>query len=753
MKRMPLRMFLRFCATLLFLGLLGSHVSGAEGRRLVVMLYPQGSNAAVGNRLMEQGIRSVFDHGSAETIDVYNEYLELSAPANSGLLKLQAEFLRRKYEGRKVDLVITWLSPALDFAIEHRQEIFPGVPIVYSTVEEREIQARKLPPDVVGVPVNLDIAGTLDVALRLHPRTERIFVVAGTAKFDEYWLAEARKAFRPYAKERDFVYLTGLPMPDLLNKVAHLPEQSIVYYLCVFRDGAGKDFVPADVLERLAKVSNAPSYGYGESYIGRGLVGGHVVSLENEAKNAGGLALRLLAGESPAQIGPQPVSQTVYIFDWRQLKRWGLSDATLPAGSVIRFKELGVWDLYKWPIIGVTSLCSIEALLIATLLVLMVHRKRANIALHESEERFRLMADTAPVLIWMSGSDKGVTYVNKPWLDFTGRALRLQLGDGWAESVHPDDLASCLQTYGQAFDDRQAFRMQYRLRRHDGEYHWIVDIGVPRIDSNGSFAGYIGSCIDITDQKRVEETMRDNQRELQLLSGRLIQAQETERRRIARELHDDLSQSLALLSVKIDMLRQKSFASGQTSGSIDELSAHVKQLSSSVHNLSHQLHPLKLEQLGLVAAIRALCSELSRNHGVSIDFTHGESPAVISDDAASCLYRIVQESARNVIKHSGARRAQVSLQASIEEICLRIADDGTGFDPRLVARTGGLGLVSMRERLQLVGGTFSIDSRPSGGTRIAARIPVAPTSTEPIRPPVAPEGALQAGPSRVSSKT
>ncbi len=552
-------MLLRFCTTLLFVGLAVSDVCGADGRRLVVMLYPQGSNAAVGNRLMEQGIRSVFENSSADTIDVYNEYLELSAPAKSGLLQLQAEFLRRKYSGRKVDLVVAWLSPSLDFALEHRQEIFPGVPIVYCTVEAREINARKLPPNVVGVPVNLDIAGTLDVALRLHPRTERIFVVAGTAKFDEYWLAEARKAFRPYEQERDFVYLTGLPMPDLLNKVAHLPERSIVYYLYIFRDGTGKDFVPADVVERLAKVSNAPIYGYGESYIGRGLVGGHVVSLENEAKTAGALALRILAGETPQQIGPQPASETVYMFDWRQLKRWGLSEATLPAGSVIRFKELGVWDLYKWPIIGVISLCSIEALLIATLLVLLAHRKRANAALRESEERFRLLADTAPVLIWMSGTDKACTYFNKPWLDFTGRALRLQLGDGWAEGVHPDDLEFCLETYSHAFDARQAFRMQYRLRRHDGEYRWIVDIGVPRISSNGQFEGFIGSCIDLTDQKRVEETMRDNQRELRMLSGRLIQAQEMERRRIARELHDDLSQSLALLSVKIDMLRQKSF--------------------------------------------------------------------------------------------------------------------------------------------------------------------------------------------------
>ncbi len=172
-----------------------------------------------------------------------------------------------------------------------------------------------------------------------------------------------------------------------------------------------------------------------------------------------------------------------------------------------------------------------------------------------------------------------------------------------------------------------------------------------------------------------------------------------------------------------------------------------------MHNLSHQLHPLKLEQLGLVAAIRSLCGELSRSHGVSIDFTHNEAHPPLTDDAASCLYRIVQESARNVIKHSGARQAHVELNAGIEEICLRIADDGAGFDPRSVAGAGGLGLVSMRERLQLVGGTLSIDSRPAGGTRIDARIPLAsagrPAKADEVkrsdgpRGTITPEGALQ----------
>lgn len=219
--------------------------------------------------------------------------------------------------------------------------------------------------------------------------------------------------------------------------------------------------------------------------------------------------------------------------------------------------------------------------------------------------------------------------------------------------------------------------------------------------------------------------------ELRTLSGRLLLAQETESRRIARELHDDLSQGLALLSVEMGLLGQNPPESAsQFGGRMQGLLARVRQLSSSVHSLSHQLHPAKLEQLGLVAAVGGLCRELTEAHGLSIEFTHRQMSAAIPQDPAVCLYRLVQEGLRNAVKHSGARHARVDLRGSADAVSLRISDDGIGFDRKLVHAKEGLGLVSMRERVFHLGGEITIDSRPSNGTQIDVRLPLATDQAE-----------------------
>jgi signal transduction histidine kinase len=219
--------------------------------------------------------------------------------------------------------------------------------------------------------------------------------------------------------------------------------------------------------------------------------------------------------------------------------------------------------------------------------------------------------------------------------------------------------------------------------------------------------------------------LRQSQQELRALSGRLLLAQETESRRIARELHDDLNQGLALLSVEMELLGQNPPESaGQLGGRMLELTARVRQLSSSVHALSHGLHPAKLEQLGVVSTVRGLCRELAQAHGLEIEFMDHQIPEVIAPDTALCLYRLAQEGLRNAIKHSGAQHVSVDLTGSADAISLRIVDDGVGFDPRLIQGKEGLGLVSMRERVIHLDGEITINSRPSTGTRIDVWLPL-----------------------------
>jgi len=382
------------------------------------------------------------------------------------------------------------------------------------------------------------------------------------------------------------------------------------------------------------------------------------------------------------------------------------------------------WQAYRWHVVGFISLCTLEGILILRLLVQRAKLRRSEAVLRESEARFRLMADAAPVWIWTSGLDKGCTYTSRSWLEFTGRPAERELGDGWAEGIHPDDMPRCLAIYASHFDAREPFEMVFRHRRHDGEYRWILDRGVPRFTSEGQFAGYVGACTDITERRRAEDGLQASRRELQMLAGQLIEAQEVERRRIARELHDDLNQGLALLAVELELLgRRPPGSTAELRKRIQALSARVKDLSSTVHDLSHQLHPSKLEHLGLVASVRGLCLEVRQHHGVEVEFAHRDVPEEIPEATALCLYRIAQETLRNVVKHSRTDRATVELTGTCGGLRLQVRDPGVGFDPAAPG-TGGLGLVSMRERLSLVGGQMVIDTRPEGGTRIDVRVPL-----------------------------
>jgi PAS domain S-box-containing protein len=376
-----------------------------------------------------------------------------------------------------------------------------------------------------------------------------------------------------------------------------------------------------------------------------------------------------------------------------------------------------MWELYKWYVIAGVSLFIFQALLIFGLLWQRAGRLKSEKAVRESEERFRLVANTAPVLIWMSGRDKLFTYFNQPWLEFTGLPMEVQLGNGWAEFVHPEDWKSFMDTYTVRFDRREQFHREYRLRRRDGEYRWVLDIGVPRLNPDGSFAGYIGSCIDVTERKIAQDA-------LAALSGRLIEAQDEERKRIAREIHDDYNQRLAVLAIDLEELAENvGESSGEGSQKVHELFNRISELGADLHSLSHRLHSSTLESLGLVAGLKAFCAEFSDQQGIQVDFASENVPRGIPGDMALCIFRIAQEALRNVKRHSGANRAEVRLEWSDNSLHLSVFDRGRGFDSNKPSVECGIGIRSMEERLRLLGGQLEIHTRPMEGSRIHAWLP------------------------------
>ncbi len=345
-------------------------------------------------------------------------------------------------------------------------------------------------------------------------------------------------------------------------------------------------------------------------------------------------------------------------------------------------------------------------------------RRGADRVIRESEERFRLIASTAPVIIWMSDADQQGTYINDAWTSLTGLPKEAALGARWAEALHPDDVERCVETYRAGFNRREPFHMEYRLRRHDGEFRWLFAQGVPRYDARGVFAGYIGSAIDVTERKEAEEF-------LSTLSQRLIEAQEQERARLARELHDDINQRLAVLVLNLEIAMKK--LSGPPTALREQIRSAIDtaaSLASDVQTLSHRLHSSRLQTLGLEPAAREMCREFSERSGVVIQFQSADVGTGVGADVGLCLYRVLQEALQNAVKHSGASEIAVALEADAHAITLTVQDSGIGFEPAKAFKAKGLGLVSMKERLKLLDGQLSIETHSRRGTTIRARVPL-----------------------------
>jgi PAS domain S-box-containing protein len=465
--------------------------------------------------LVDAAIRRTVMSGAGGKVDYFTEYLESDRFPSEEATQAFTDYIRRKYAGRPIDVVVAISDPALEYVLGQRSVLFPDVPVVASIALESDAPVRHAGAGLTGIFSSVTYDKTLELALRLHPKTSRVFVVAHapTVRLAD----KVRTELEALSHRVAITYLEDASVERLLESVRTVPRGSLILYVRHSREEQGNVQFPSDIARLVSEAAPVPVYGVSESYIGSGVVGGVVTSREQLGTSIGQITNRILSGTRAQDIPMEPVA-LVPTFDWRQVKRWGIDPAILPAGSDVQFRQPTVWELYRGYIVGAMTLILMQSVLIGALLFQRAQLRRAEAALRESEAHFRIMADTAPVMIWRSGVDKKFDFFNLTWLRFTGRTLAQELGDAWAENIHPEDLEPCLATYRTAFDDRVPFRMEYRLRRFDGEYRWMLDTGEPRWESPGVFAGYIGSCLDLTDRKQAELALQETHAELSRVS-------------------------------------------------------------------------------------------------------------------------------------------------------------------------------------------------------------------------------------------
>ena len=342
--------------------------------------------------------------------------------------------------------------------------------------------------------------------LHLHPDARHVAIVSGSGLRDRQYAEVFREELTTFGSRVAFTWLTDLSMDELRGELSRLPDHTVVLYLTMFQDAAGETFTPRQALDVFAPASRAPIYGYYETYVGHGIVGGSIVTFEEIGRKAAQLGLRILSGEDAQAAARSESYQPVTIFDGRQLRRWKISEQQLPPGSIVRFKEATYWEQYHWTIVAALSLCLLEALLIVALLAQLRRRRVAEASVRENEHRMSLAVDAANFGIWIRDLTRNEIWATGKWRELFGFAPSERLDfDRILQRLHPDDCEALRQTLPEAVAGGGSYETEFRLLLPDGRIRWISSQGRVEFNGNGKPVRIRGASRDITAHKQAEQ--------------------------------------------------------------------------------------------------------------------------------------------------------------------------------------------------------------------------------------------------------
>ena len=685
----------------------------AKETKRVLILYSQ-ERGHPGHDLTEQGIRAVFLSNSFFDVQLYNEYLDVTRFSGPGQISLAADYLRRKYSGMKIDAIIAVYPYAVDFLLAARSPLFSGVPIIAcetlrSYAENLEHSpVRRL---VTGTVVDDNMTDFIAGALRMRPDTKRVALVAGTSPNDIYGEQVFRRGISAYAGKIETIDLTKLSMAETLSRVGSLPPGTIIFYESILRDGAGEIFVPREALSLISRAANVPVFGIYDSFMGFGIVGGRLVSFEQHGKEAAALAIRVMSGESPAAIPFGGEKAYVNLYDWRELERWNIPESSLPAGGVVLYRQVSLWNRHRAEIIAALLLILAEGGLIFGLVMNLHRRRKVERSLADSEERLSLAAASAGAGIWVLDIDTGLFWGTPEAYALFGLPPDSSVNfETILNLVHPDD-RNIVQNkiwHATESDSGEIFSVEYRLVLADGEIRWLASNGRRQRLSQGQPLRLMGVTVDITDRKKIETEALDARKRLLhmervLLMGELAAS-------LAHELNQPLTAILSNANVAGRLLNSDS-------PDIDELKEIVKDISDDNKRASAIIRSLRsmvkmAETTRELSSINNLLADgisLIRGEAVLRDIhieTHFSDglPQVLVDatQIKQVAVNLLMNAVESMSDMKGERRITVQTRsADRNSVLVTVRDTGKGFteeeqkdlfEPFFTTKRSGLGL-------------------------------------------------------------
>jgi len=728
--------------SVVLLSLLAVESRAAEPQR-VLMLHAFNYSFPATTLIADSARKQLLER-SERPVEIDADFLDLARNTDADYESRITTFLRAKYGKRPPDVVITLGSAALPFIVKHRDEIAPNVPVVFTSVSQRNYDSLRIPPNITGIISEFNLDRTLALAERLQPEARRLFVIAGSGEVDRRWQANARKVIEDRARKFEVTYLFERSYAKLMEEVAAIPPDSIVIYLTIFADSEGNAFVPAHVAGPLSARSPAPVYAPYDTYIGNGVVGGYVETFESVGSRAADMALQILAGTDPATIAPQSNSGQAYRVDHRAMARWKLPASNLPPDTAVLFKKPTIWTEHRGVVIAAIAIVGLQSLVLGALLLQRQRRLRIEKLLKESEERMTFAASAANIGLWQFDRQRNELWATEHCRALFGIARGKPLTrEVLLSAVHSDDLQTAAQALERSGEAGQPAFCDVRIVLPGEEVRWIRMRSRSRLEGDGRSDHLGGIFVDITEQKSAEAEIALQRLEVEHLMRVSVLGELSGS--IAHEINQPLTAILSNAQAALYLLAQEVPDLVEIREALEEIVHEDDRAGEVIHRLRGLLKKgeRKTEHVNINDLVRSTISLLNSEligRDIDIKFNLENRPLLARGDSVQ-LQQVLLNLVMNAMDAMAStpleqRSILISTRASeTGTVDVLVKDRGHGINPKVNGRLFepfyttkdhglGLGLALCSTIVEAHQGRLTLVNGEGGGAVAGFSLPV-----------------------------